>query len=358
MVYSFIVLFFFLLIQFLSNNKFPWDNNLKFVITLSGIIILEAFRFYCQSIFGDIPNYKSIFEDIDSISFVIKNGYGFEYYFANVEIGFSLLISFFKLFSNNFDCFLFFVSVIELSVFYFFCRKFKIKIVNVLPIYIALIFITFEIGMLRQALGFSCFLLGLINIKSKTRYILFITLGCTFHLSTVFCFFLIWTNKFVNRKIYYFIFLLSLILYSFKIDFLTTLSKYIEIINFGNSGRFSYYLNEVDRANNYFGIGFWERVSFFTLMNFIYTKLLEQNKINRYNNLIFNLGISAILFQIMFFSSPTITSRLRYFVVIFPAIFISQYLYVEYKKKFKGFYQLIFSAYLVMYLFFLATYLE
>jgi hypothetical protein len=361
MIYPFIVLFYFLIIQYFSNNyKLVRNSNSNIFVVLvvfTSLIILEILRLYSQSIFGDVANYKSIFEEIDSILHVVRHGYGLEYYYSNVEIGFSLLISVFKIFSNNYDFFLFFVSVIELSVFYFFCRKFKINLVNVMPIYIALIFITFEIGMLRQALGFSFFLIGLMNINKKIIYVIFIALGSTFHISTIFCISLIWVDRFVNRKFYYFIFLLSLCIYILQIDLISSLFIYFESINFANFGRIFHYM-DVDRPNNYLGIGFWERIIFLILMNLVYVDLWRKNKINKYNNLIFNLGISSILLQLIFFSDPTITSRLRYFIVIFPAIFLSQYIYVEYTKGLTWIYQSLFSVYLLMYLFTLSTYLK
>lgn len=358
MFFSFFILFYFLFIQFLFNNNFTRDNGLKLFIAFFSFLLLESLRIYCQSFFGDIPNYKLIFEDIEPLTYLINNDYEIDYFYTNVELGYGVLISFFKIFSSNFDFFLLFISIFKLSVLYFFCKKFKVKIINVIPIYIALMFVTFEIGMLRQSIAFYFFLLGLVYINNKTVYIFLVTIACTFHLSAILCFLLIWSNKYVNRKIYYVLFIFALILYTFKIDLLNSVLSYFDLIKIGNLGRIDFYINEVDRVNNYFGIGFWERTLFFVIMNYIYTKLLKNNKVNKYNNLIFNIGIFAILFQLFFFSSPTILSRLRYYIIIFPALFIVQYLYVEFRAKSKYVFQLIFSSYLFLYLFFLTAYLR
>ena len=358
MIYPILVLLFFFIIQFLKNNsKQNWDSGLKVLVIIISLLIIEFLRVYAQSIFGDIPNYRYIFDEIKPITNVFKEGYGVDYYYSGVELGYALFISIFKLISNDFNYFLQLISIIQLSVFYFFCKKFKIKIVNAVPIYLALIFITFQIGMLRQSLGFSFFLLGLVNLRKKYLYFTLVAIGCTFHISTVFCFLFFWVDKFVLRNIYYLLFVLSLYIYASKIDLLNNFSSYIDLIEIGNSGRTNYYLN-IDRPSNHFGIGFWERIFYFILMNIIYSKLIKYNKINFYNNIIFNLGVSTILFQIIFWSTPTISSRLRYFIVIFPAIFISQYIYNTYKiSKTNITYQAVFSSYLILYLYFLTTYL-
>jgi len=357
MLFSIIVLLYFLIIQFFANNTKQYSyKGLPYFVLFLSFIILNIFRIYCQTLFPDIPNYKSIFETIQPISFVIKSGYGLEYYDADVEIGFRVLISIYKLFSNNFYFFLFFISLIELSVYYLFCKKYKISIVNAFPIYIGLTYLTFQIGMLRQALAFCFFLFGLIYINRKIVFILFILLGFTFHRSILFCIILFWTDKFVNRKVLYIIFLFSLVLYILKIDIINNFVSFIGIEDTFQAARVGFYMN-VDRPNSYLGIGFWERFISFILMNLVYTELSRKNKISKNNNLIYNLGISVILLQMIFFSSPTITSRLRYFIVIFPSIFLSEYIYSECKCRFRWLYQFLFIIYLLMYLNFQATYL-
>lgn len=357
MLFSLIVLLYFLLIQFFANNaKYYSNKGLPYLVLFLSFIILNIFRIYCQSFFPDIPSYKSIFETIQPISFVIKSGYGLEYYDSNIEVGFRMLISIYKLFSNDFGSFLFFISIIELSIFYFFCKRYKISTVNAFPIYIGLTYLTFQIGMLRQALAFCCFLLALVYINRKTVYILFILLGFTFHRSILLCILLLWSDKFVNRKILYVIFLFSLVLYILKIDIINYFVPYLGMEDITQKGRVGFYMN-VDRQNNFLGIGFWDRLISFILMNLVYTDLLRKNKISKNINLIYNLGISVILLQMIFFSSPTITSRLRYYIVIFPLIFLSEYIYSECKSRLKWLYQFLFFIYLLMYLYFQATYL-
>ena len=358
MIITGLLLFYFLVIQFVGlNAKESISKSMSYFVLFVSLILLNLVRLYGQSYFPDIPEYNYIFEKIKPLSFVLKNGYGLDDFAPNVEIGYLYFVSIFKSFSNDFSFFLIFISLIQLSVFYYFCKKYKLSTVGAFPIYIALTYLTFQIGMLRQALAFCIFLIALIHVNKKTIYLLLICLGVFFHTSMIFCFTLIWVDKFISRKKLFLLFLVALVLYIGKIDvvsYIISLSGYEKEFNAGRGG---YYLLGVDRQNNYLGIGFWDRTLLFVFMNLAYRELLLQKRINEYNNVIFNLGISVILMQIIFFASPTITSRLRYYAVIFPVIFISEYIYVYVKSNLTQVYQVFFSVYLFMHLYFQANYL-
>jgi hypothetical protein len=359
MFFAIIVLIYFLLIQFFANNIIYDKQKHKYFpyfVSFISLIVLTILRLYCQEIFPDIPNYKEIFDEIPPVSFIINSGFSLDYFDPFIETGFSILISIYKFFSNSFSLFLLLISLFELLVFYIFCNKYKINIVNAIPIYLSFTYLTFQIGMLRQALAFCCFLLALIYINRKIVYFLFLLLGLTMHNSIIFCFLLFWTDKFINRNFLYVLFLISLILYILKIDIINLFLPYLTLGDSNAAYRVGYYM-DVDRPNSFLGVGFWDRLLLFIIMNIVYTKLIIKGKINKYNNLIYNLGISVIIVQMIFFSSPTITSRLRYYIVIFPVIFISEYLYSLKRSELNWLKQLIFVCYLFMYLMFQATYL-
>lgn len=369
MIYPFVVISYLFLLQYVvSNFKFKKDITSIFTSTAAILLtagMLEVLRLYCQSIFGDVENYRQIFSSIDSLSYLISNDYSIGYFYTDIEVGFGLFISVFKAFSDNFQVFLLTVSIFNFVTLILFCRRFKIELVNVLPIYIAIMFVTFEIGILRQAIAFSFFLMALVYIRIKVLFFLILVLGCTFHLATIFCFFLFWVDKYINRKLFYFIFIGVIALYLARVEFLGSVLGFFELLQIGNSGRIAFYMDD-PRPDNYLGIGFWERLIFLILMNLIYEHLQKNGRINYYNNIIYNLGISLILLQMIFFSEPTITSRLRYFVVIFPAIFISQFLYYEYRfvfssglrRAFVSISRIVFAGYLSLYLYFLTAYLR
>lgn len=357
MAFAIIVLAYFLTLQFVA-TRVDYSNSrfLPYFVSLISLIILNILRVYCQEYFPDIPNYKAIFEEIPAVSSIINADFRVDYYPPNIEIGFSLFISIFKFFSESYSWFLFFVSLIELLVFNIFCSKHRINIVNAIPVYLSFNYLTFQIGMLRQAMAFCIFLLALIYINRKIIYFIFILIGLSLHNSMIFCALLFWTDKIVNRVFYHIVFFLSIFLYVLKIDIISMFLPYVPLGDALSGGRISYYL-DVNRPNAYLGIGFWDRLILYILMNLVYTRLVLKNEINKYNNLIFNLGISVIILQMVFFSSPTITSRLRYYTVLFPVIFISEYVYSKEKEGLTWLYQLLFIPYLLMYLIFQANYL-
>lgn len=207
-----------------------------------------------------------------------------------------------------------------------------------------------------------------------------------------FCVLLIWADRFISPKYLTYAFIVSLAIYLLKIELINDLWGHFFL---EDSNRVNFYLN-VERENNYLGIGFWERVISFVVMTYCYNKLImKQNrseyvvynlpdstlsgpinnvsmkeascKMNKktlnnvsYNTMtvLYNLGVSVILLQMYFFSSPTITSRLRYYIVIFPMIFIVEYIRQNinnYKKRL--FFMLPVYGYLLLYLYTQASYL-
>lgn len=399
MIVSVITLLFFVIQSFFYqlNRFFFSKSGIRFITLLVGFILLQILRIYCQQKFPDIPEYKDLFMNAKSLTDIIENNIGFSYFTSNttleVESGYRVFMSLFKSFSGNFSLYLLFVSIIELSTFYYFCKKMRLNIFCALPIYISLTYITFQIGMLRQALASCIFLLAILNLHRKWIYLGLITIGFFFHRSMAFCILLIWTDKFIPPKYLIYAFVISLIIYLFKIELINDLWS---LLFLEDSNRVNFYLN-VDRENNYLGIGFWERVISFAVMTYFYNKLIIRQsqikcvfdglstnttsglsnnlymgrinyKINRkilnnFNNntmtVLYNLGVTVILLQMYFFSSPTITSRLRYYIVIFPMIFIVEYIRCNinnYPKRIC--YMLPIYGYLFLYLYTQASYLN
>lgn len=339
----------------LGGGKFAADKYFKCIVGFFSIVILNSLRLYCQYYFPDIPNYELIFEEIDSLPLAINSESGLEYKAADVDFGFRLIISIFKTFSNDFQLFLFFIFAFQLFSFYFFCKSIKISFFISLPIYFSLTFLSFQIGMLRQAVAFCFLLFALIAINKKIIYLLLIGLGATFHKSILICLFLIWSNKRVGVKKFCIIFFVAIALYLLRVDIISGHLASLE--DYDAIGRITYYMN-VDREDNFLGIGFVERVIFFIAMIAIYLKLDHQGRINQFNNLIFNLGIISILSQIVFFASPTITSRLRYYLIIFPYIFVSQYIQDKNSGLSKWLFLILFDVILFAYLIYQGSYLE
>jgi hypothetical protein len=209
--------------------------------------------------------------------------------------------------------------------------------------------------MLRQALACCLFLIGLIYINKKLIYILLVLLAYTFHRSALLCLIALWADKVYHRKTLYIIIVSSVLMYVVKFDFYYFISSYFYLEDIFANDRISVYL--YDREVSYLGLGFWDRLLLLILMNFVYEDLKLKNKLGFRMNLIYNLGIGVLLLQMLLFSSPTITSRARYYFVIFPAIFLTEYINSELKGWFRSFCRFILILYLTLHIYLKATYL-
>lgn len=357
MEFAFSLLIYFLILQFIANNGREFiDKVLGYYVIFVSFVILNLFRIYAQQIFPDIPNYEHIFASTSALKFDLKSGFSLNQYSSSVEIGFSIFISIFKIFSENFSIFLFFICLIELAVFYCFCKKYRIDLVNAFPIYIALTYVTFQIGILRQALACCLFLIGLIYINKKFIFILLGLLAFTFHRSAACWLLLFWVDRVFNRKILYIIIVSAVLVYLVKFDlyqFISSYSFYLEDILIGD--RIAYYLYE--RENAYLGIGFWDRIFLLIMMNLAYRDLQLKNKINSRNNIIYNLGTVVLVLQMVLFSSPSLTSRLRFYFSIFPVIFLSEYINLELRNRLRSLFRFILVLYLMFHVYLKGTYL-
>lgn len=349
------------------------DNRIHLLFVLVSFVILQILRVYCQKYFPDIPEYKDLFQKTPSLFYVLSHGgilknFGTETT-LEVEPGFNVFMSFVKCFTSSYSCFLFTVSIIEWLSLYFFCKKAKINYLAILPVYVCLTYTAFQIGMLRQALAFCILLFAIICIKKKLIFLILMIVGFSFHRSMLFCLLLIWVDKYLKPKFIIGLFIFSLLIYLFQIEIISDVwGRFLA----DDSNRVNFYLG-VDRANNYLGIGFWERVLEFVVTSAFYFKIRNNNMASdgqciskKFSdqsyfwrmNVLYNLGLSLIVLQMIFFSSPTITSRLRYYVVLFPVFFLSEYIRNEIPKGKKMVYLIPLFIYLTLYMFTQSGYLR
>lgn len=361
MLLPIIVLLFFIALYILYDTT-PSINNKRDIRLFCGFcafLLLQLLRVYCQLSFPDIPNYRQVFCGIKPLYYVLENnGQGLDYYetgeITQIDFGYRIFVSLIKCFTNNYEFFLLIVSVIELISLKLFCNKFDVSPFIIMPIYVAMTYTAFQIGMLRQALAFCLFLAALCQINKKWIFFSLILLGCFFHKSMVFCFLLFWCNAKIKLKYVNIIFIISLIIYLLKIDFV---SQYWLILDIEDLNRVNHYLKTgVD--SSFLGIGFWERIILYSLMVISFKNLIIRNKTTNSLIVFFNLGICVILLQMFFFASPSITSRLRYYIVIFPMLYLLLYAHYHISKyKIKFMLYLPISMYLLMYMFTQSGYL-
>ena len=357
MIASFAVATWFFLMQYLVGGRVKEvGRRSKVLLLVLSWIVLETYRIYCQASFPDIPNYADIFEEAGFSWASVGAGFWEQFLHSEVEVGYSLLMSAFKLISYDYNVFLLAVHVLELAALKYFVDKYGVPLMDALPIFLCLTYPTFQIGMLRQALAMCLVLVALVHIKRKLVFVLFVVIAASFHLSALMCLLLVFADKPLKLWVAVALFLVGLGLYLTQTDIVRWLLPLVSLEGSPRALRVFYYLDD-DRANSFLGIGFWERVLFFVSMCLVYARLHATKGLTQSHVLFFNLGLALILLQMVFYSSPTITSRLRYFIVIFPALFISQYIYQQCRSVLRWGYRAALTAYLLMYLYFLASYL-
>ena len=173
------------------------------------------------------------------------------------------------------------------------------------------------------------------------------------HLSMLFCFFMIWTNKKINVWYFYLSFLGVLTLYLMKVNVLSLLVPYFELLD--SFKRVLFYL-DVDRENNFLGIGFWERVITFVALCAIRMDLIKTNRLLPKLNVLLNIGMFSIIFQLLLASEPTIVSRLRLYTQIFPLLLIGHYIFTLQRGHRYWIFRLPFMIYLSRYFVFQTSY--
>jgi len=326
-----------------SNNLVK--GNTRVIFYLISFLALNILRIIGQYEFEDIENYREIFSQVGTFwhgSFYdasIRDA-------LNIDLGYLYLNSVFKSFGFSYEVFLFAIFVIQILIYYRFSNTFKVAPVISFAVYVSIMMMTFQIGMLRQALAFCFFLISLEFLDRKRIFVIFILIGSTFHLSLLFCISLIWVNKRINPTWFYFIFLISIFVYLNQINLFQALIPFFEGLS--SLARVLFYL-EVERPNNFLGIGFWERVLSFIAICLINVEITKKRLQTSHLNIIFNISVFTILFQILFASEPTILSRLRLYGQIFPLLYIGQYIFTMLKGHIYWLYRIPFLIYLSWY---------
>lgn len=253
------------------------------------IFCLAAFRF--ETGYDFIP-YQNMFLKVQSSSlniFELSNN-------MNIEIGFVFLMKIFKGFS--FEFFLFFVTLIAVLPKFVFIYKINKNKFLMLFCYYATIFLTYDMGIIRQGLSMSILLFSVKYLFSH-NYIKFqfiVILASLFHsTSLIFSFLFLLRDKELSLKTYLILTALALI---FPI-FVNT-SKFIDIISqFGGiiGTKSDYYANYYIESNIY--ISLIKRI--IVMIIFLYFSKIKNNKNNYYDNLYW-LSINAYILSLIMMS--------------------------------------------------------
>ncbi|MDD3945202.1 MAG: EpsG family protein [Bacteroidales bacterium] len=357
MALAFIVLIYLFFLLLFQNSKNYKEKVFRLYLYIIAFLLIQYLRIYCQQFFPDIPNYRILFDNVDTLFKIIRDGINYEI-LETTDSGYIILNSIVKTIINSYDFFLFVVSLIELLCIYAFCKKYELPVLISFIIYFALTYLTFQIGMLRQAIAFSFLLLAMVKFKNVLLYVFLIALGSTFHKSLIPAIFLLFFRIKVNYKYLFYFFCGSIIIYILKIDLIPHISRISTITEeIIEAGRVGHYYKVFVIENNYLGIGFWDRLIQGIILYIIYKDLDKKNKVKDKHYILYCFGMLSFFIQMILFNMTTITSRLRYYFELFPLFLIANYLYVEYRGKYASIYKIILLLYCALYLYFQGGYL-
>lgn len=346
--------YFVMILLFGGTLKAAVGGNTRFVILLISVLCLNGLRLIGQNHFEDIENYREIYLTLPPLDVTNPSSLLNHAFLNDVDVGYQTLNLIFRLFGFNFELFLFAIFTAQIAVFYKFSNTFGINPVVSFATYVAVILMTFQLGMLRQAIAFCFFLVAIQRVDRKILFVALILIGATIHKSILFCLLLIWCDKRISLGNFFIVFSISVALYLLQIDLVALVFPAFK--EFDDFARVFFYL-DVDRDNNYLGVGFWERMLLFFSISAVRNELNTRGKETWYMNVAFNVAMFAIIFQIIFFSSPTITSRLRLYAQVFPLIYISHYIFTELKGGIAWAYRTLYVLYLSWYFTFQINYL-
>lgn len=283
--YLFLVLYFVLLIilEAIINKQEAGLNRNKTIIrwaSIGGLLLFFGFRGF---IGWDWFHYYPEFEEIPNLFHF--NRHVFESSFYNR--GFTLYISFIKIFSNNYFFFSFISTLIDLVILNELLKRFS-------SYYYALACLLFivmggfymETDLIRNAKGIMLFILSIKYIRERKALPFFLLniAGLFFHLSSVIylpMYFILNLN--IRRNVFMIVFLIGLVISLLQLeyirpflawlagvlgdDFTELLEKYLEISEYSTSYGIT--------------IGLVERILTSGLVIVYYYKLLDANQDNR-----------------------------------------------------------------------------
>lgn len=279
-----ILIMLFILEDYLKNNKKIY-KILKF-ISIMMVISLVGFR---GIIARDDRAYFKIFEYVPKI-------YKLSFHYLElerVEIGYTILNSIVKTFTENYKVMFFIVALISLVNLYIFINYFSNYFFYSIAFYYCRWLFLKEFTQLRSALACSFFYIGLILLHKKKYiyYFLSIIIGGLFHKAILFClifplFIYFYKKKCINKLVYILIILLPFINTKIILNNILLKMKLIDPI---------YLIGEYSKRQSYIGVYYF---FFFLIILYFFSKKLK--KIDKYKFLeevyIFSVFISSSLF--------------------------------------------------------------
>ena len=250
----------------------------------------------------------------------------------NMEPGFIIYTSLFKTVIPNYYCWVLFNTIFDLTVFFFFFRKYTKSVVFAFLVFLAYQGLYIEFNLYRNAKAISLFLLSIPFLEERRLwpYLLLNILGGLFHVGA---FMLIPLYFFVNRRwspyVLWGLFGVANFCFFFQFHITTFL---LEKIAGGASEYLAYKASKYAGFSDSYGLsfGYLEKSLIIVLIILLYNKLTE----TKTANIIF-CNCSVIFYFITFFFADIsiLTERLSYQFIFALWLVLAELLFIDFSYK-------------------------
>lgn len=324
-----LLIFLFFLISALSFSK---KDNGKDVILV--IIFLSAVSIFFSRGFIDFFEYKNFYDNIEPL-YQVLIGYN-DYFFNNnqhFEFGYTILNSFFKMFTDHVEVlFLFCNSFVFLLIYVFFKGR-SLNFFKLLLPYLIFVFIITQVTIIRQTLAIAIFFYSINYIIENKfiKYFLFTIIGSLFHRSALLLLLLYFiVKRDYSSKLLILVFLVGMLIFLqlFHFSFLTMVNTMISYLPAGVGRKASFYTEQLKHfvVPNRFTLGIFENVSVFFLLLWMRDCLIKKELWTDFLNISFNFSLIYIFIYIYLFEFTNIIYRFEYYFIFFKFFIIVKYI--------------------------------
>ncbi|WP_300386580.1 EpsG family protein [Clostridium sp.] len=307
------------------------DKEKKEMVYKISFIFLVLFLIIRYGQGSDYFNYNIIFNNI----------VGYENVFQLGDPGFNILIVFTRSLGISYIQFNSIIAIISMMLIYRFFNKFCEDKLLGLTVFYPVYYMVFWFSAIRQGLAISIFVGILLPLLYNKKYILYIIgtiITATFHLSAMFLLVLI-VVKFIplyNKKVFGGLSILIILYQVFNIQNLL-----IKMLPQVFQSRIYVYLSD--------GISYGalanRLIIFFIIMYLFYR---NNEKSEEYNLFLINIYIFGFFLYLILMKSPTIASRLNFYIKIIDCVLIANLACVGAKANIKTFRLLLVSAIMIV----------
>lgn len=331
-IYLFIYLFL-LFFAFLEISNIPSKVRRLLYIIITFIFVFVAGLRYETGV--DWLAYKDYFDETIPLNEAFTSN-SFGNVFLKLDIGYSLLNSIVKMLGGNIQHIFFIISITSTVLLIKNLKYYSTHVLTALLIYYPFFFFIFDMSGLRQGLAIQIVLFSVRYISEKNfgKFLFFILLATSIHWTAIILLPLyIFANKKVSVKSTVFLFVVSVVVFTFKIKWLgailgdligqlnayTTLSNKLNV--YTTSEIFS-----IERGWDLFSVYNFIRITLIIFFTHLFKDRISKSVPSF--TILYNFVLLELICMFCLFEFFEISERLRFYFTIAEVILLSHIIFV------------------------------